>query len=96
MINIAIFASGSGTNFEAIMKHIQDGSLPVSCQCLIVDKSDAYCIRRAEKYKVQSFFVNPKRYASKEEYEMFCKFWPKSIAGVIFKFYSKGQNSNQL
>ena len=33
---------------------------------------------------------------SKEEYEMFCKFWPKSIAGVIFKFYSKGQNSNQL
>ncbi|MCI6087537.1 MAG: phosphoribosylglycinamide formyltransferase [Absicoccus porci] len=70
MINIAIFASGSGTNFEAIMKHIQDGSLPVSCQCLIVDKSDAYCIRRAEKYKVQSFFVNPKRYASKEEYEM--------------------------
>ena len=69
MINIAIFASGSGTNFEAIMKHIQDGSLPVSCQCLIVDKSDAYCIQRAEKYNVQSFFVNPKRYANKEEYE---------------------------
>ncbi len=33
---------------------------------------------------------------SKEEYEMFCKFWPDSIARLIFKFYSKGQNSNQL
>ena len=30
---------------------------------------------------------------SKEEYEMFCKFWPDSIARLIFKFYSKGQNS---
>ncbi len=33
---------------------------------------------------------------SREEYEMFCKFWPKSIARFIFKFYSKGQDSNQL
>ena len=33
---------------------------------------------------------------SREEYEMFCKFWPKFIAKFIFKFYSKGQNSNQL
>lgn len=33
---------------------------------------------------------------SKEEYEMFCKFWPKWFAKAIFKLYSKGQNSNQL
>lgn len=33
---------------------------------------------------------------SVEEYEMFCKFWPPQIAKMIFKFYSKGQNSNQL
>ncbi len=33
---------------------------------------------------------------SREEYEMFCKFWPKFVAGFIFKFYSKGQDSNQL
>lgn len=33
---------------------------------------------------------------SKEEYEMFCKFWPKGVARFLLKFYSKGQNSNQL
>ena len=33
---------------------------------------------------------------SKEEYEMFCKFWPKGAARFLLKFYSKGQNSNQL
>jgi len=33
---------------------------------------------------------------SLEEYEMFRKFWPKCIADLLIKLYSKGQNSNQL
>ena len=33
---------------------------------------------------------------SEEEYQMFCKFWPKCIAKILVKFYSKGQKSNQL
>lgn len=31
-----------------------------------------------------------------EEYEMFCKFWPRCIAKLLVKQYSKGQKSNQL
>lgn len=31
-----------------------------------------------------------------EEFEMFCKFWPKWFAKIIVKPYSKGQQSNQL
>lgn len=69
MINIAIFASGSGTNFEEIMKHIEDGSLPVHCSCLIVDKKDAYAQERAKNHHIESYFVNPKEYAGKEAYE---------------------------
>lgn len=33
---------------------------------------------------------------SKEEYEMYCKFWPKWIAGILCRLYAKGQSSNQL
>lgn len=33
---------------------------------------------------------------STEDYIMFCKFWPKPIAGLINKFYSKSENSNNL
>ncbi len=69
MVNIAVFASGSGTNFEKILGHIEDGSLPVHCSCLIVDKVDAFALKRAEKHNVRAYFVNPKRYDSKEEYE---------------------------
>lgn len=33
---------------------------------------------------------------TKEDYEMFCKFWPKRIAGLLMRFYAKGQDSNKL
>ena len=33
---------------------------------------------------------------SKEDYEMFCKFWPKWIAKILIKFYSKSQESNKI
>lgn len=71
MINIAVFASGSGTNFETIMNHIEDGSLPVHCACLIVDKREAFALKRAEKHNIPAFFVNPKRFDSKEKYEQY-------------------------
>ena len=33
---------------------------------------------------------------SKEDYEMFCKFWPKTIAGLLTKLYSRSEKSNEL
>jgi glycosyltransferase involved in cell wall biosynthesis len=31
-----------------------------------------------------------------ENYIMFCKFWPKPIAGLLNRFYTKSEKSNQL
>ena len=31
-----------------------------------------------------------------EEFEMFCKFWPRWFAKILLRQYSKGQQSNQL
>lgn len=33
---------------------------------------------------------------SKEDYVMFCKFWPKCIAKILIKFYSSSEKSNEL
>lgn len=33
---------------------------------------------------------------SKEEYQMYCKFWPERIAKILTKTYAAGQKSNQL
>lgn len=32
----------------------------------------------------------------KEDYEMFCRFWPKSVARILASFYSRGEKSNSL
>lgn len=69
MVNIAVFASGSGTNFETILQHIEDGSLPVQCQCLIVDKEQAYARTRANQHQIEDYYFNPKSYPNKEAYE---------------------------
>lgn len=69
MVNIAVFASGSGTNFETILQHIEDGSLSVQCQCLIVDKEQAYARTRAKQHQIEDYYFNPKSYPNKEAYE---------------------------
>ena len=69
MVNIAVFASGSGTNFETILSHIEDGSLHVNCACLIVDKENAFARTRAKNHNVEEFYFNPKAYTNKAEYE---------------------------
>ncbi len=69
MVNIAVFASGSGTNFETILSHIEDGSLHVNCACLIVDKENAFARTRAKNHHIEEYYFNPKAYDGKAGYE---------------------------
>lgn len=70
MVNIAIFASGNGSNFENIIQEINNGHVNNAvCRVLIVDKEQAYARQRAAKLNIPCVFVNPKDYAGKEPYE---------------------------
>lgn len=51
MTNIAIFASGSGTNAEAIMDHFSDSSCG-RVALLLSNRADAYALKRAERFGV--------------------------------------------
>ncbi len=51
MTNIAIFASGSGTNAEAIMDHFA-GSTVGRVALLLSNRADAYALTRAERHGV--------------------------------------------
>ena len=33
---------------------------------------------------------------TKEDYDMYCKFWPRCIANFLIKFYAKSQDSNAI
>lgn len=70
MTKVAIFASGSGSNFENIVLKVDKGELNnIEITSLFTDHHDAYCIDRANKLKVATHINEPKNFESKSAYE---------------------------
>lgn len=67
--NIAIFASGSGSNFQAIADAIQNEKLEASIALLVCDNSQAFVIERAKKLQIETLVFNPKSFSSKVDFE---------------------------
>ncbi len=70
MTNIAIFASGSGTNFQAITEATQNGTLDANIALLVCDNPDAGAITRAQKLGIKTLVLHPSQFKSKDHYEM--------------------------
>ncbi|WP_027094161.1 phosphoribosylglycinamide formyltransferase [Cohnella thermotolerans] len=68
-LRIAVFASGSGSNFQALAAAIRDAGLPATIALLVCDKPAAGVVRRAEALRVPTFLFDPKSYPSREAYE---------------------------
>ncbi|MBR1869495.1 MAG: phosphoribosylglycinamide formyltransferase [Bacteroidales bacterium] len=69
MKKLAVFASGSGTNFEAIAAACADGRLDAEVVLMVCDKPGAMVVERARRFAVPSFVFSPKDYPSKADYE---------------------------
>jgi len=66
--NVAVLISGNGSNLQAIINKFQkDESINVSC--VVSNKKDAYGLVRAEKAKIDNYFVDNKNFSSREEFE---------------------------
>ena len=66
---MAVFASGSGSNFQAIQKAIETGKLDAQIEIVVTDKPDAFVVKRAEKLGIPVFSFVAKHYESKADYE---------------------------
>ncbi|MFD3447594.1 phosphoribosylglycinamide formyltransferase [Microbacteriaceae bacterium 4G12] len=69
MNRIAVFASGSGSNFQAIIDAVEAGKLDAHICLLVCDKQEAKAIERARKHGISVFSFSPKSYSSKETFE---------------------------
>jgi phosphoribosylglycinamide formyltransferase 1 len=69
MRKIAVFASGNGSNFQAIIDVVQTGELKADIALLVCDKPGAFATRRADAARIPTFSFNPKEFSSKEAYE---------------------------
>lgn len=66
---IAVFASGSGSNFQAIADAVNAGKLDVHIGLLVCDRPKAQVVERASELGIPSFVFRPKDYESREQYE---------------------------
>ncbi len=65
-MNIAIFASGRGSNFQAILSAIDAGLLSARITVLISNKSDAGALDIARARKIQTSHLSQKMFPSEE------------------------------
>lgn len=68
-LKIVAFASGSGTNFEAIMKAIYSKSLNAQMLVLVYNEADAHVRLRAQEFNVPTIFEDHNDYESRELFE---------------------------
>ncbi|MFZ7942624.1 phosphoribosylglycinamide formyltransferase [Neobacillus sp. 19] len=76
MKKIAVFASGGGSNFQAIINVIREGLLSAEISLLVCDQPGAFAIERAKANRIPCFIFSAKDYSSKADFE-------KEIAGLL-------------
>jgi len=69
MKKIAVFASGNGSNFQALLDAVHNGNLQAEVSLLVCDRPGAFVIDRAKNAEVPVFVFQPKEFLDKDEYE---------------------------
>ncbi len=68
--HIAILASGSGSNLQAVIDAIKNNKLKnTEISIVISNKSNAYALERAKKEGIHSIFINPNDFKTNTEFD---------------------------
>jgi phosphoribosylglycinamide formyltransferase 1 len=68
-LKLGVMASGSGSNFEAVIKAIESGKLNAQIQVLIYNSPDAYAAVRAKKWDIPAILLNHRDFETREKLE---------------------------
>jgi len=69
-IRLGVLASGNGSNFEYIIKSIQNNQLNAEISILIVNNPDCLAIKKAIKYKIPYVIINHRDCKSRLEHDI--------------------------
>ncbi|MBS3816096.1 MAG: phosphoribosylglycinamide formyltransferase [Candidatus Thermoplasmatota archaeon] len=58
MIDVAVMASGGGTDFQSIIDASESGEINAKVTLLITDNPDAYCVERAKKHDIDHSIID--------------------------------------
>lgn len=69
MLRVVVLVSGGGTNLQAIMDAVADGTITnTEIVGVISNNKNAYALERAAKQGIKNLCVSPKDFASREEF----------------------------
>jgi len=68
-VNIAVFASGRGTNFSAIIRAVKKGTIKANLSLLVCDNPKAGAIGRARRAGIKVAQVKREDFATKQDFE---------------------------
>lgn len=69
-LKIGVLVSGRGSNLQAIIDNIENGSLSAQVAVVISDQADAFALERARKHNIPAVQVSSKGFKEKrEEYD---------------------------
>ncbi len=69
MTKIAVFASGHGSNLQALIDAAARGELAAQIRLVVCDRPGAYCLTRASQARIPYFMFYPHKYPNKAAYE---------------------------
>lgn len=90
-LRLAVFASGNGSNFQALADAVQAGRINATIELVVCDKPAAYVLERAKASGVETHAFQPKLYPSREAYEeeIVAKLQAKGIDLVVMAGYMR-------
>ncbi|HIU74896.1 MAG TPA: phosphoribosylglycinamide formyltransferase [Candidatus Pelethocola excrementipullorum] len=69
MLKLAVLVSGGGTNLQAIMDAIEDGTITdTEISVVISNNPNAYALERARKNGIDGICISPKAYETREQF----------------------------
>ncbi|NLS37352.1 phosphoribosylglycinamide formyltransferase [Fructobacillus tropaeoli] len=88
---LAVFASGTGTNFSALQEAIVDKNLPAEIVLVVVDHQDAPVIERAAKWDIPVFKVRYPSYENKAaaEQAIVAELQAHQVDGILLAGYMR-------
>lgn len=69
MLKLVVLVSGGGTNLQAIIDRIADGTIPdTRIEAVISNNKNAYALERAKKHGIPAVCISPRDYPEREAF----------------------------
>ena len=66
---LAVLVSGQGTNLQALIDQIEQGSLTAEIAIVVSNVKEAFALERANNHGIKTVFLDPKSHSDKKEFD---------------------------